>query len=238
MSSILSGSLLATSMLIGQAAEPPTKSVAPVQQVQSVQTQPMQAGPQKGPIVSFFTREDRPILHRIQGWFKRDQSERKEVQGGITGKEPPVIGPPTIVPSSSSGGGSNDFPRKMPSPSSQMPTTGKDITQTSLKQPTQASKSPILPQWEMKIGRDEKFEWITGQFEIENGSPVLYYATPETIDKYNGRIVLQPQQTDLAKFRRGDLVSVRGQIAQSKLMQGSTPIYRVTSASLVDRPKS
>ena len=95
----------------------------------------------------------------------------------------------------------------------------------------------IRPQLATKIGRDEKFEWITGQFEVENGSLVLYYATPETIDKHSGRIVLQPQQVDMSQFRRGDLISVRGQIVQIRTAQGMIPAYRLTTANLIERPK-
>ena len=101
-----------------------------------------------------------------------------------------------------------------------------------------STKNPILPNLVNKIGRDEKFEWITGQIEVENGNFVMYYATPETVDKYNGRIALVPQKADLSQFRHGDLVSVRGQLAQRPSSQGMVPIYRITHASLIERPKS
>jgi hypothetical protein len=88
------------------------------------------------------------------------------------------------------------------------------------------------------MGRDEKFEWVTGQLEIENGNYVIYYATPETIDKYNGRIVLSPQKADMSQFRKGDLVSVRGELIQRSSANGMIPVYRITHASLIERPKA
>ena len=113
-----------------------------------------------------------------------------------------------------------------------------EVVQTSLQQPAKAAKTPIFSQFANKIGRDEKFEWITGQLEIENGVPVIYYATPETVDSHNGRIVLQPQQVSLKDLHQGDLVCVRGQIGQQATARGLTPVYRLTEANLIERPKS
>ena len=113
----------------------------------------------------------------------------------------------------------------------------KEFQQVSLLGASKDAKSPIRPDLANKIGRDEKFEWITGQFEIESGVFVLYYATPETVDKYNGRIVLQAEKADLKQFRRGDLVSVRGLVTQRQTTQGIVPTYHVSMASLIDRPK-
>jgi hypothetical protein len=242
---IFSSSLLAASMFFGQATEPSAKSAVPAPPTMQP-TQPAQQP--RGPILGFFSREDRPILHKIQGWFKRDQQDtKKDVPNNIPAKDiretPPMINPTPPAPAS------NDFPRKLPNPSSKATTKpdvivkdappAMEIQQASLKQVGSANtaKSPILALLANRIGRDEKFEWITGQLEIENGSHVLYYATPETIDKYSGRIVLQPQQTDMSQFRRGDLISVRGQMGQSKTAQGMIPAYRVSSASLIERPK-
>jgi uncharacterized cupin superfamily protein len=139
--------------------------------------------------------------------------------------------------------GSTDFPRKLPNSvtqpkaPSESSTPAKDLTQTTQIVPPTV-KSPILPQLANKMGRDEKFEWITGQLERENGNFVLYYATPETVDKYNGRIVLVPDnKTDLTQFRKGDLVSVRGTVTQRQTTQGAVPLYRVTIANLIERPK-
>lgn len=246
MNAILSSSLLAASMFLGQTTEPPAKSAVPPPPTM----QAMQPAQQpKGPILGFFGREERPILHKIQGWFKRDpQDTKKDVPNNFPGKDiresPPITTPTPSAP------GSNDFPRKLPNPSSKATTkteviakeatpATKEVQQASLKQAgiANAAKSPILAQLANRIGRDEKFEWITGQLEIENGSPVLYYATPETVDKFNGRIVLQPQKVDMSQFRRGDLVSVRGQMVQSKMAQGMIPAYRVSTASLIERPK-
>jgi uncharacterized cupin superfamily protein len=244
-SQILSSGLLAASMLLGQTSEPPTTSgkIIVPEPPTIQQTQPAQR-----PILGFFNRDDRPVLNRISGWFKRDQpetpSQGKIVQPVRSVPTRETEAPPLANPTPT------DFPRKLPNPSSQAlkkadvvaqeaPVTPTEIQQTSLQKPavTLSAQSPILAQLSNKIGRDEKFEWVTGQLEIENGNYVLYYATPETIDKLHGRIVLAPQQADMSKFRRGDLVSVRGQLVQRQTTQGMIPIYRVSFASLIERPK-
>jgi uncharacterized cupin superfamily protein len=237
MNDLLNSGQLAASMLLGQAGEPAPKTVVPVGPI----VQPM---PARGPILGWFQREDRPVMNRIQGWFRRDQMETVP-QGKILQPKvikqtdaPPIAPPPTI----------NDFPRKLPNSSGQAPKkadtiakdTPKEVQQTSLQQPAAATKvkSPILAQLANKMGRDEKFEWVTGQLEIENGNYVIYYATPETIDKYNGRIVLSPQKADMSQFRKGDLVSVRGELIQRSSANGMIPVYRITHASLIERPKA
>lgn len=140
-----------------------------------------------------------------------------------------------------------DFPKKLPSSSQnglrkELPVTsvqpaGKPLQQTTLQLPASNVKSPILPALANKIGRDEKFEWVTGQLEFEGGSHVLYYATPETIDTYNGRLVMHSQQVDMNSFRRGDLVSVRGELIQRQTAQGKMPVYRATDVQLIEHAK-
>jgi uncharacterized cupin superfamily protein len=245
---ILSSGLLAASMLLGQTGEPTTgggKIVVPSPPTMQP-TQPAQ--PTQRTLLGWLNREERPILHKIQGWFKRDQPEAKPgpfvpTRGGVNRE---TDAPPQLKPTP----GSNDFPRKLPNPSSQIkapsepiakeaPAVPPEVQQASLQQTAapKAATSPILPQNASKVGRDGKFEWITGQVELENGNFVMYYATPETVDKYNGRIVLAPQKADMTQFRSGDLVSIRGQLVQRPTPQGIMPIYRVSHASLIERPK-
>lgn len=57
------------------------------------------------------------------------------------------------------------------------------------------------------------------------------------MDKYQGRVILQAQQVDMKQFRRGDLISVRGGIAQRTTVQGVVGIYRVDQANLIERAK-
>jgi hypothetical protein len=259
----ISSGLLAASMLLGQAGTPTT--AAPTDGGKIVQAQDVPAPPTisqtqtqsqqpSRPILGWFTREDRPIFSKITGWFKRDPSDGQPQQapiqptrGNVIRETPPppmIVTPPPAAPA-------NDFPRRMPNPTSQAttpretivkeaPAPTSSIQQTSLQQAAvpKAAKSPILPKLVDKIGRDDKFEWITGQLEIENGAFVLYYATPETIDPHHGRIVLTPQEVNMKQFQRGDLISVRGQLAQRQTAQGMTATYRLTMASLIERPKS
>lgn len=254
MSVMLSNGLLAASMLLGQPTPPDQLPPLPAAQGEKIiQAQnsipapptlqpPQPTQPTQRPIIGFFTREDRPILTKIQGWFKRDdqQGTQGQPRGGNVIREtpPPLLNtPPATSPPAPP---VTDFPRRMPNPTSKAtPPTEANIQQASLQQIAipKGGKSPIRPEIANKIGRDEKFEWITGQLEIENGNLILYYATPETVDKYHGRIVLLPEKADLKQYQRGDLLSVRGQVTQRQTMQGAVPIYHVTLASLIERPK-
>lgn len=269
MSLMLSNGLLAASLLLGQPSSPP-ESLPPLPPLPAVMGEkiipvqnsvpnpptllpPQPTQPTQRPILGFFSREERPILTKIQGWFKREdpkEPQQGQPRGGPVIRETappaPILNP---APAPSTSPPVTDFPRRMPNPTSKATTPAeplakemapaKEIQQTNLQQVAipKASKSPILPALADKIGRDEKFEWITGQFEIENGNFVLYYATPETVDKYHGRIVLLTDKADLKQYRRGDLVSVRGQVTQRQTMQGVVPIYHVTLASMIERPK-
>jgi hypothetical protein len=249
MNPLFSGGLLATSMLLGQTQAPTPPPPQILQGPPAVQ--PSQ--PAQRPFLNFFNREDRPILNKIQGWFKREPYDANMPKDKVIRETPP---PPVTAPvTPATTPGTSDFPRKLPNPASKAPaapdplpskatSSAKPIEQTirlsdAPKAGTDAkmSKSPILARLKDRIGRDENFAWITGQFEIENGTHILYYATPETLDKFNGRIVLTPQQVDLTQFRSGDLVCVHGQLVQSKSAQSMTPAYRVTSASAIERAK-
>jgi hypothetical protein len=261
MTSLLSSGLLAASMLVGQAGDASKSAPAPlpqgIQQTQGqtgpqvIQSSPGQ--PQSRPGFGWFGREDRPIITRIQSWWKRDQRD-VPVSNSKTIREtapPPITTAPapiaTPAPSTTTPA---DFPRKMPNPQSQnvRPTANSakktteptDVQQTTLNNLAlhKVAKYPIHAVNTGRIGRDEKFEWITGQIEMENGNAILYYATPETVDKYNGRVVLLPQKNELSEFKSGDLISVRGTISHQKTMQGIVPIYRVNEATMIERVKS
>ncbi len=266
MSLMFSSGLLAASLLLGQPGsgsdkrpalpplpEPQGEMIMPVQNtIPPPPTLPPQ--PQPRPILGFFSREDRPILSKIQSWFKRDDQQSSPPGSAGRGTvireaAPPLLNSPATPATSPTPSG--DFPRRMPNPNSMAPAPtlhlAKEIVhpanavvkQASTQEPIilKDAKSPIRPELAVKIGRDEKFAWMTGQFEIENGAFVLYYATPETVDKFHGRIVLMADKADLKQFHRGDLVSVHGQLAQGQTMQGVVPTYHVTTASLIDRPK-
>lgn len=263
MNAILSSSLLAAGMFLGQGGEPtPSKSIisstspTPLTTQIAPQGTTVQQGPSVGqpsqsrPAFGWFNREDRPIMSKIQGWFKRDPQETPGQPSKLFGPRttntprdtvvpPPLItSPPTFTP--------NDFPRKLPNPSSQntqprdlilnASTTTKVVESPSAQQP--AVRYPILPSLTNKIGRDDKWEWATGQIEVENGYYVLYYATPETEDSHRGRIVLLPVQVDMSQFRRGDLISVQGNLARGQTKAGVVPVYRITGASLIERVKN
>ena len=204
-----------------------------------------------------------PILSKIHSWFKRSSTNGSTItstsnSAGTTSTirvnetaPPPISGdmpappkiittppPPIAVPQATTPG---DVPRKMPT-SFPGPASGSEVratptpdtvTPAALKALPTPAKSPILPGNAQRIGRDAKFAWVTGQLEMEKGQYVLYYATPETVDPYHGRIMLNPQKLDLRSFHSGDLVSVHGQLHAGH----NTPVYQVTSADLIEAVK-
>jgi hypothetical protein len=191
-----------------------------------------------------------PILDRIKGWFKRDPEDghRPHTIGGNA----KVDGSPAMPAAEFGVPEAIEMPNKAlpagPAPKAdavgtQPTSTAAPKTQVvgsvSLKStPADATKvvpaehSPIRPGNADRIGRDEKFEWVTGQLELEKGHFILYYATPQTVDTYHGRIQLNPQKVDMRQFHSGDLISVRGQ-----LRAGATPVYALTSADIIEKAK-
>lgn len=115
------------------------------------------------------------------------------------------------------------------------PTTGSQITPTSgtaIKSTELPPSRPnrVSPELVNKIGHEADYSWITGQLRIENGLYVIHYATPETVDRFNGSLVLSSDQ-DLRAFHDGDYVSVRGSVATGN---GRT-LYRVNQINRLPR---
>jgi hypothetical protein len=201
------------------------------------------------------TESHHPILTKIHGWFKRGNNNNSTSNRINTSETPP---PPTIIsepplgqpagkllppitsPPATPSTNPGDFPRKMPttiqsstrSIDANVQVKGDTISPAGLQSLPTPAKTPILPSNANRVGRDEKFEWITGQIEMEKGQYVLYYATPETVDTYHGRIQLSAQKVDMHGFSSGDLISVRGH-----LHTGGTVTYQLTSADLIEKAK-
>jgi hypothetical protein len=209
------------------------------------------------------TEPHRPILSKLHSWFgKRNNNNNSitnetappplinssptPIKGSSGAPSMPPAGSPTLqgpvmAPTAAPATPSGDYPRKMPmsfqglTPGSETNTgpAGAPLSTVALKSLPTAARTPILPANANRIGRDEKFEWATGQLEIEKGQYVLYYATPETVDTHNGRMVLNPQKVDMRSFHNGDLVSVRGQLVTGR----GTTVYQLTSADLIEHAK-
>ena len=88
----------------------------------------------------------------------------------------------------------------------------------------------ISPDVAGKVGHETDYSWITGQLRIENGLYVIHYATPETVDRHNGSLVLQSER-DLRGFQDGDFVSVRGSIVGAN----GRSMYRLTNIDRLPR---
>jgi hypothetical protein len=196
----------------------------------------------------FGAREDRPILSRIQSWFGRRNDTPTATETTIPSSSTPYITPPSAAPTPAP---ASEYHRRMPSPTSKAtdhsdtivaervvsdqagaPSSfGTPVASTSY---TTSASSPLRPATALKVGRDEKFAWITGQLEIENGVYVLYYATPETVDKHNGRIVLQTN-VDMKQFQRGDLVCAQGEVQDRIGLRGGNVVYRASNVGLIEK---
>jgi hypothetical protein len=65
-----------------------------------------------------------------------------------------------------------------------------------------------------KSGHDANFSWITGQLRNENGKWIVYYSTPEVVDRFSGHLTLNVASNQISNFRDGDLVSLEGHLAK------------------------
>jgi hypothetical protein len=91
--------------------------------------------------------------------------------------------------------------------------------------------NPISPRFVNKVGQPGDYSWITGQLEIRGGQYILHYATPETVDRLGGSVVLAVEG-NMNNLRNGDLVSAHGTVVQHS---GRTATYRTQSVDLVER---
>lgn len=88
-----------------------------------------------------------------------------------------------------------------------------------------------------KVGHENDFSWITGQLRRDNGHWDICFATPETVDRYNGRLTLAPGDPrspgpDMSKFQDGDLVTAHGYVLSQR---GSQPnLYQANSVDLIE----
>jgi hypothetical protein len=227
-------SLMAASLMLGQATDiPPGPAVQPSGKVyvyNNGQLVPYGESPR--------SESRHPILHRIHGWFgKRNNTVPSGPAMTVETAPPPLITPnagavkdnaaPPMPPATVPTG---DYPRKMPlsfGPPAPITETVSPAAMHSLPTP---AKTPISPANLNRVGRDEKFEWVTGQLEMEKGQQVLYYATPETVDPHHGRIVLNPLRVDMRSFHSGDLISVHGHL-------NPNGVYLLTNADLIEQAR-
>jgi len=149
--------------------------------------------------------------------------------GGSAPVQSPAPGPFKLSGHSDAGSSDN----LIPSFKSATVPASSPATVPTAKIPTSAAElaarpNRITPSLADKVGRDDKFEWITGQLRQENGRWVIWYATPEVIDPYEGHLPLLTD-ADLSKFHDGDLVSVHGSV----VTQGRSPAYRTTRVDLI-----
>jgi hypothetical protein len=140
----------------------------------------------------------------------------------------PVSSPsiPTTAPTASP---------SIPVNSSMIATPSSSVSQVSMNVPATtvtplpSRPSKISPDLVSKVGHADDYAWITGQIRIENGVHVLHYATPETVDRYNGHVVLTSDK-DLRNTPEGAYVCVRGNIASTS---GSVTTYRVQALDIL-----
>jgi hypothetical protein len=92
-----------------------------------------------------------------------------------------------------------------------------------------AAVSVIQTKFVDKVGHEEDYSWITGQLGQEGDRWVIYFATPETVDHYRGKLILAGN-ADMSSFHVGDLVSIEGGVIQS----ARGPAYLIRSINIVE----
>ncbi len=222
--------ILTAALLVGQTPEIPTTPTTDVGAKTVRQSQPWFPRLQK-----FFNRpagtpEAAPVPTRstvATTTSKKPTPSTTAPAPSVTPSAPTQTAPTTQPP---------EFPRRMPMGSTRKNTEVVPVQSVQTTAPTvRQTQSPILPINANRIGREDNFKWVTGQIEITKSGAYLYYATPDTVDPHNGVVVLQASAGDLKQFQSGDLVSAQGTL-QARA-SGQTPIYRVTSIDLIERPK-
>ena len=226
--------MLAAGLLLAQTSEVQVIRPEKGAVVRETYISPSAPAPSSRPLRDWL--ESRPVLSRLQGLFRRDRSEPA---GNITTGEPPLLeakpGIPTVAPAPTPAPApAADYLKKLPMSQltpSQKSEVGETISTVALT-PGPGKPSPIAPALENKIGRDEKFAWVTGQLVVEGKTFKLYYATPETVDAHNGVVQLGTSNVDMRDLRNGDLVSAEGQLVRGR----GTATYQVNSINLIERP--
>lgn len=95
--------------------------------------------------------------------------------------------------------------------------------------PQDVGKGNISPRMTDKVGHETDFSWITGQLRRENGRWTIHFATPETVDRFQGRLPIAPGP-DMSRFQEGDLVTAHGQVNT----RGGQPMYQASSVDLIE----
>ncbi len=181
-----------------------------------------------------------PVIHNV-GPGKNDYPQR--MPSRVSQNEPPLLDAPAVSSATApaaapSAPGSAVVPagqavlgKPTVSPAGFQPVTIQSAPSKPLPAQVSQASGVIRPELVNKIGHEQDYNWITGQLHIENGSPLLYYATPQTVDRFGGRVVLS-SNLDLSNFRSGDLVSVHGNIVES---ESPITLYHATEIDLLER---
>ncbi len=95
----------------------------------------------------------------------------------------------------------------------------------------QAQQNFIRPRFVNKTGHEFNYSWITGQLNHDGQNWLIRYATPDVRDRFGGTVIVDTR-VNMANFRDGDLVSVRGSVASTA---GANAVYRAVSVDLIER---
>jgi hypothetical protein len=143
--------------------------------------------------------------------------------------EPPLETSPAVAPTTPAAVVANP-----PAPEMNIPAPGSEghVAQVNFR-PAQANQpSVIQAKFANKVGHEEDFSWITGQLGQANGRWVIHYATPETVDRFNGSLVLAGS-ADMGSFQVGDLVSIQGGVITLNNGRGSA--YLIQAINLIEQ---
>ncbi len=164
------------------------------------------------------------LIQRIREWFGRGDTGHGDCacQGQTI---PHQLGQqPAAFPSVQTAG-------RPATPQTREPELARPVAAVQFRPQPVAQPSKINPRLIDKIGHEDDYSWITGQLDHANGRWIIRYATPDTVDRFGGQVILAPG-LDMGSLRPGDLVSATGQV----LGAGSSgTLYRAVSINLVER---
>jgi hypothetical protein len=96
--------------------------------------------------------------------------------------------------------------------------------------PTAATRQFHLDGQFTKVGHNAEYSVITGRLEIVNGAYFVHYATPDSGDRFGGRMILTGN-LELSHFRTADLIRIRGIVMPGRTIS----LYQANHVELVER---
>ncbi len=95
---------------------------------------------------------------------------------------------------------------------------------------TPATRQFLLDGQFTQVGHNAEYSVITGRLEVVNGAYFVHYATPDSGDRFGGRMILTGN-LDLSQFRTADLIRIRGSVMPGRTIS----LYQAHHVELLER---